>query len=262
MRLMFNFPDADSAEAAELQFASERRQQIRAMVKAGFPEAPEGEASRPLRNGDTVAMTVAGVRHEAVVYFNRDFIQVSLLAPYEVSTGFRLGRKQAHMARYVSPELTLGDGLCEASPAGVAKAWEHFGDLCCDVILVHMEREELAAKYPAYLQREKEVRAREVEQNRTIQARIESLRKEKTALKRLFKDGGISEKQYKEHRSDLIGMIHGAERKLLHEDVFGRVFGDELDLLQAVSDPREFIAGVAIGEISAVSVKEPAVSPV
>lgn len=81
MRLMFNFPDADSAEAAELQFASERRQQIRAMVKAGFPEAPEGEASRPLRNGDTVAMTVAGVRHEAVVYFNRDFMQVSLTAP-------------------------------------------------------------------------------------------------------------------------------------------------------------------------------------
>lgn len=262
MRLMFNFPDADSAEDAELQFAWERRQQIRAMVKAGFPEAPEGEASRPLRNGDTVTMTVAGVRYEATVYFSMDFILVSLLAPYEVSTGFRLGRKRAHMVGYVSPELTLGDGSCEASPAGVAKAWEFFSDLCCDVILVHMEREELAAKYPAYLQREKEVRAREVEQNRTVQARIESLRKEKTALKRLFKDGGISEKQYKEHRSDLIGMIHGAERKLLHEDVFGSVFGDVLDLLQAVSDPREFIAGVASGKISAVSVKESAVSPV
>lgn len=262
MRLVFNFPDADSAEAAELQFARERRQQIRAMVKAGFPEASEGEASRPLRNGDTIAMTVAGVRYEAVVYFNRDFMQVSLTAPYVVSTGFRPGRKLAHMARYVSPELTLGDGSREASPAGVAKAWERFGDLCCDVILVHMEREELAAKYPAYLQREKEVRAREEELSRPVLARIESLRKEKTALKRLFKDGGISEKQYKEHRSDLIGMIHGAERKLLHEDVFGRVFGDVLDLLQAVSDPREFIAGVASGKISAVSVKESAVSPV
>ena len=40
------------------------------------------------------------------------------------------------------------------------------------------------------------------------------------------------------------------------------VFGDVLDLLQAVSDPREFIAGVASGKISAVSVKESAVSPV
>ena len=262
MRLVFNFPDADSAEAAELQFARERRQQIRAMVKAGFPEAPEGEASRPLRNGDTVAMTVAGVRYEAVVYFSRDFIQVSLTAPYVVSTGFRPGRKRGPAIGFVTPELTLGNGSCEASPAGVAKAWERFGDLCCDVILVHMEREALAAKYPAYLQREKEVRAREEELSRPVLARIESLRKEKTALKRLFKDGGISEKQYKEHRSDLIGMIHGAERDLLHEDVFGRVFGDVLDLLQAVSDPREFIAGVASGKISAVSVKESAVSPV
>ena len=59
MRLMFNFPDAHSDDAAEKRFAEDKRQQIRTMVKAAFPAAPEEDLSMPLRNGDTIAMTVA-----------------------------------------------------------------------------------------------------------------------------------------------------------------------------------------------------------
>ena len=75
------------------------------------------------------------------------------------------------------------------------------------------------------------------------------LRKVKSLIKKRFKQGLIPEEEYKKGRRRLIDLIDAKQGELSNEDVFGRIFSDEILLIQCVESGRDLIRDIAEGKI-------------
>lgn len=215
--------------------------------------AVRNEAPSPFHSGDELSFEYYGKTVRATVLFDPRHIEVRLTDPVTLTTGWNVlvTPKALHYRPYLS--LTWpGDGDRSATPECLRKAWVYLEELFCDYMIAHSSRETICSLYEQYLAEEKETREREKALNEPILAQMAALRKEKSLLKRRFKEGGLSETGYKKERRRLINEIEAAEGRLSHEDVFGRVFYDHILRFQCVESGRELIRSVAEGKLQSL----------
>ena len=208
------------------------------------------EVPTPFRSGDEISMDLQGQHIKASVLFDPQHIEVRMNAPVAITTGRDIAVSRRLL--YHQPSLSLTRMVGEeavATPDCIQKAWEHLEGLYCDYRIAGSLRSTLRTKYERYQREEKEIREREKEQNRPILEEIEMLRKVKILLKKRFKQGLIPEEEYKKGRRRLIELIDAKQGELSNEDVFGRIFFDEILLIQCVESGRDLIRNIAEGKI-------------
>lgn len=208
------------------------------------------EIPTPFHSGDEVSMDLQGKHIRASVLFDPQHIEVRMSAPAAITTGRDIAVSRRLLYHQPSLSLTrmVGDEAV-ATPDCIQKAWEHLEGLYCDYCIADSLRSTLRTKYERYQQEEKEVREREKELNRPILEEIVVLRREKSLLKKRFKQGLFPEEEYKKERRRLIDMINAKQGELSNEDVFGRIFFDEILLIQCVESGRDLIRNIAEGKI-------------
>ena len=209
-------------------------------------QSVRNEVPSPFRSGDEISMELQGEHVRAMVLFDPQRIEVRMSAPAAITTGQDIMVSQ-RLLRY-RPNLSLTQ-MAEDEPAAttecIRKAWEHLEELYCDYRIAYSIRDTLRTKYVRYQREEQEIREREKELNRPILEEIEVLRKEKSLLKKRFKEGLLPELEYKKERRRLIDMIDAKQALLSNEDVFGRIFHDEILLLRSVNSGRKLIRDIA-----------------
>ena len=203
------------------------------------------EVPTPFRSGDEISMELQGEQIRATVYFDPGHIEVRMSAPVAITTGWDVLITQKLLHYQPNHSLTrIVEGEAAATQKCIREAWDNLEELYCDYRIVSSVRGTLRAKYERYQKEEKEIREREKELNRPILEEIELLRKEKSLLKRCFKDGFITEVGYKKERRRLIDMIDAKQGLLSNEDVFGRIFYDEILLTRRVENGRNLIRDI------------------
>ena len=213
-------------------------------------QGTRNEAPSPFHSGDELSFEYYGRTVRATVFFDPGHIEVRLTSPVSITTGWNVTvtPKALHYRPYLSM-IHPDDKDRAATPECLRQAWVYLEELFCDYWIADSTRETLCSLYERYLTEERETREREMEFNTPILREIDALRKEKTLLKRRFKEGLFTEMAYKEERRRLLDMIEAKEATLLYEDVFGRVFYDHLLRFQCVENSRELIRGIAEGKL-------------
>ena len=203
----------------------------------------------PFISGSELSMSVHGDRIRAAVFFDGRHIEVRMSAPVSITTGW--DAVVSKMRTFFQPILFLTNpgGQTSATADCIRKAWTYLEELYCDYWLMDAARDTLRTKYEHYLEEKRLVEERETELNRPILDEIEAIRKEKILLKKHFKEGRFSEVAYKERRNSLIDLIEAKQGQLSNEDVFGRVFRDELLLLRRVDSGRGLIQAIVEGKL-------------
>ena len=207
-------------------------------------------APTPFRSSDEISMDIQGEHIRAVVIFDPRHIEVRMSAPAAITTGRDIAVSRRLLYHQPSLSLTrmVGDEAV-ATPDCIQKAWEKLYGLFCDYRIADSIRGTIIDKYERYQREEKEIREREEELNRPILEEIVVLRREKSLLKKRFKQGLFPEEEYKKERRRLIDMINAKQGELSNEDVFGRIFSEEIPLIQCVERGRDFIRDIAEGKI-------------
>lgn len=208
------------------------------------------EIPTPFHSGDEISMDLQGQHIKASVLFDPQHIEVRMNAPVAITTGRDIAVSRRLL--YHQPNLSLTRMVGKeavATPDCIRKAWEKLYGLYCDYRISDSIRGTIIDKYERYQREEKEIREREKELNRPILAEIVVLRREKSLLKKRFKQGLFPEDEYKKERRRLIDLTDAKQGELSNEDVFGRIFYDEIPLIQCVESGRDLIRNIAEGKI-------------
>ena len=213
-------------------------------------QSVRNEVPTPFRSGDAISMELQGEHIRATVLFDPQHIEVRMSAPVDISTGRDVFISQRLL--HYQPNLSLTcivEGEAVATSKCIREAWDDLEELYCDYRIMASIRGPLRTKYERYQKEENEIREREKVLNHPILEAIEVLRREKRLLKRRFKDGLVPEEEYKKERRWLIDMIDAKLGLLSYEDVFGRIFYDEILLTRRVENGRNLIRDIAEGKI-------------
>lgn len=233
------YPNLTPENALKRMRADKVRETVLAAVSADF----RSEVPRPLLPGGEITALFGDDGMRARVLFDRRHLEVQLLSPVCATTGRRSVLSPAAASRFPSRALVTEDGA--ATPACVEKALSLLKELYCDWYMMSILEPAIRQQYERFLAEEPEVRRKEALLNAPVLEEIASLRQEKTLLRNRFRAGAMPETAYKQERGRLISLISGKERSLACEDVFGRIFIDELLLLRCVDNPRKLIETVA-----------------
>lgn len=223
----------------EIKRADKVRETVLATISTGHRE----EITKPLCSSDVITMEFLGKKVKGRVFFSRSELEVIMDEPIHLSTGRQ--HIVSPMVLHYRPHLALTLGAENAAtPVCIQKAWSFLEGLLCDYLLLYPVQNDIREDYTRFLEEEKLIRSQEEIRNKPVLKRIDSLISEKTLLKQSFKKGQISEKEYKCRRSELISQIDANRAELSNEDVFGRIFHEELLLLRC-ENPRDFIRRIA-----------------
>ena len=223
-----------------------RADKVREIALAAISAAFQGAIFPPLCSGDEISVQVLDETVRARVYFDRNHLEVQMTEPVPLSTGWLL-LVSARTLHYCPGRSLLSDSPDPraATSKCLEKVISLLQGLYCDWFLMKLNGGAIQEKYARYLKEEQDTRSREEVLNRPILEEIDALRKEKRMLKQRFKNQEMREWKYKAERKSLVSAISAKEALLFDEDVFGRIYSDELRLLRCVDNPRGLIRSVA-----------------
>lgn len=223
-----------------------RSDMVREVVLASISGAVRAAIHPPIFSGDEVSVRILDGTVTARVFFDERHLEVMMTAPASISTG-RCPLITPMVLHYSPGRSLVTDKPAPgaATPACIEKVCSFLEGLYCDWHLMDQMEETLREKYVFFLEEEPRIREREEVINRSILLEIELLREKKSLLKRRFKNREMPEREYKRERNALLSSIDEKKAGISHEDVFGRIFRDELLLLRSVNSPRALIESVA-----------------
>ena len=227
-----------------------RADKVREIALAAISAAFQGAIVQPLCSGDEISVQVRDETVRARAFFDRSHLEVQMIEPFPLSTGWLL-LVSARTLHYCPGRSLLSDSPDPraATSKCLEKVISLLQGLYCDWFLMKLNGEAIQEKYARYLKEEQDTRSRDEILNRPILEEIDALRKEKRMLKQRFKNKEMREWKYKARRKSLVSAISAKKALLFAEDVFGRIYGDELRLLRCVDNPRELIRSVANSDI-------------
>ena len=219
------------------------REIIRAEVLAGeWLPIPE-----EFHSGDEMGFDIAGVKVRARVTFDRFEVKVNMTSPVQNSCFKEIYFRQQTFFRRNPPGASLFVNGVEGGPAipkCVAAARDLLIGLYTDWKLMQSRKESIRRKFTNFLDFSARIKASENSRVASIKKRITTLSAESGNLKRLFKDGEMSQTEYIDRKGPIHKEIVSLLDSLPARDPFAEMFSEELAICKYVENKKTMIESV------------------